>query len=220
MDQSAIFKNRKLNIEKLRQYGFSPEGEGYILHRTLPCCGFLLTLKVTGEGEVKTELFDPEVNAPYTLHLASGAGGSFVGGVKSEFEAALFELANKCFDKDVFKSPQAKAIIEYARERYGDELEYLWDKLPDNAVLRRKDTGKWYAALLTVRREKLIKGSSGAAEIIDLRISPDELEKIRDDRKYFAGYHMNKKHWLTIILDGEVPTCELLRRLNESYDLK
>ena len=33
------------------------------------------------------------------------------------------------------------------------------------------------------------------------------------------GYHMNKKHWNTIILDGSIPNDELLAIINDSYDL-
>ena len=33
------------------------------------------------------------------------------------------------------------------------------------------------------------------------------------------GYHQNKEHWNTVILDGSVPTEELKRMIAESYDL-
>ncbi len=33
------------------------------------------------------------------------------------------------------------------------------------------------------------------------------------------GYHMNKKHWNTIIVDGSIPNDELLFMINDSYDL-
>lgn len=33
------------------------------------------------------------------------------------------------------------------------------------------------------------------------------------------GYHQNKEHWNTIILDGTVPTEEIKRMIAESYDL-
>lgn len=52
------------------------------------------------------------------------------------------------FEPNVFKSVYAKELIEYVCSTYGDELEFLWQKFPDNAIWRRKDTGKWYGALL------------------------------------------------------------------------
>ena len=34
-----------------------------------------------------------------------------------------------------------------------------------------------------------------------------------------AGYHQNKEHWNTIILDGTIPDAEIKRMIAESYDL-
>jgi len=33
------------------------------------------------------------------------------------------------------------------------------------------------------------------------------------------GYHQNKEHWSTVILDGSVPSEEIKRMIAESYDL-
>lgn len=33
------------------------------------------------------------------------------------------------------------------------------------------------------------------------------------------GYHQNKEHWNTVILDGSVPSEEIMRMIGESYDL-
>lgn len=33
------------------------------------------------------------------------------------------------------------------------------------------------------------------------------------------GYHQNKEHWNTIILDGTIPGYEIKRMIAESYDL-
>ncbi len=54
-------------------------------------------------------------------------------------------------------------------------------------------------------------------EIFDFRILPEELEALVDYKTYFPGYHMNKKHWCTIILDGTVPFEEICRRIDASY---
>lgn len=155
----------------------------------------------------------------YVLHRVTGAAGTFVGRVKSEYEAVLEGIAAKCFDPDVFKSEQAKAVIAYMGDTYGDEPEFLWQKFPDNAVVRRKDNRKWYAAILTVSRRKLGSDSDALVEILDLRIKPEELEHTIDNIKYFPGYHMNKKHWYTICLDGSVSIEEIDRRIDESYFL-
>jgi len=33
------------------------------------------------------------------------------------------------------------------------------------------------------------------------------------------AYHLNKKHWNSVILDGTVPKDEICRMISESYDL-
>jgi predicted DNA-binding protein (MmcQ/YjbR family) len=33
------------------------------------------------------------------------------------------------------------------------------------------------------------------------------------------GYHMNKKHWNTVIIDGSVPVAEVFQMIDHSYDL-
>lgn len=216
---NTVFRKRKLNISKLTAFGFEQVNEKYEYRKTLPYSGFILTVKIGADGKVSCEMIDPVSGEPYTLHLTNTAVGGFVGSVRKRYEETLAEIAEKCFEPDVFKSPQAKELIEYVREKYGDELEFLWKKFPDNAVWRRKDNEKWYGALLTVTKKKLGIKSNDTVEIIDLRIKPELMEHLLDNVKYFPGWHMNKKSWYTIILDGSVPTKEIYQRIDDSYML-
>ncbi len=215
----SIFRKRKVIPGALEPFGFRRAGGAYVYRQRLPSSGFEMTVTVSADGEVNAAVVDPAFGEPYTLHLAEGAAGSFVGGVRTEYERLLTEISEKCFAPDVFQSAQAKELIQYARTRYGDELAFLWEKFPDNAVWRRKDTAKWYGALLTVSKRKLGIPSDETAEIVDLRAAPEEIETLIDHQTYFPGWHMNKKNWYTVFLDGSVPCEELRRRLDESYRL-
>lgn len=213
----VFFHNRKANPEKLLAYGFDRDNSGYYYGTEIADGHFRLVVSITDNGEVRTQVIDIETGDEYILHHTAKATGAFVGMVKANYEAVLAEIAEKCFDPDVFKSEQAKQIITYVREKYDDELEFLWKKFPDNAIWRRKDTKKWYAALLTVSARKLSLDSDEVIEIIDLRMKPEEIGKIVDNQTYFPGYHMNKKHWITICLDGSVPCDEIFGRIDASY---
>lgn len=214
----SVFKYRKANLEKLTKYGFTQSGESRVF-RTRICETMRLTVTVDRDGAVKTEVWDTETEEPYTLFLVDGAAGEFVGRVREEYTKVLENIARNCFDTQIFKCKNTAEIIEYAHRRYGDEEEYLWEKFPDNAVLRRKDTGKWYAAILTVQYAKFGIEREGTVEVIDMRMDPDELERTVDGKKYFRGWHMNKKRWVTMLLDGSAPLDEIILRLNESYNL-
>lgn len=213
------FKRYRAIQNKLTDFGFVALDNGYVYHTDIINGQMSMTVRIDGNSKIYTEVIDKSTDEEYVLHRVSGASGSFVGQVKSEYEAILEEICAKCFDFEVFKSDQAKEIIDYIRNKYGDELEFLWQKFPDNAVVRRKDNQKWYAAILTVLRRKLGLDSDESVEILDLRMKPDDIEKSVDNVKYFPGYHMNKKHWVTICLDGTVSTEEILARIDNSYEL-
>lgn len=212
-----IFKNKKVVFSKLAGYGFKKSGASYKFTRTLSPSGFELTVTINKSGKVSAVVTDPDTGE-YTLHLTDSAG-SFVGEIREEYERTLSEIAEACFERDVFKSEQTKRLIEHVREKYGRELEFLWEKFDDNAVWRRGDTNKWFAAVLTVSRRKLGLDSDEIVEIIDLRLPPEEMAALVDNKRYFPGWHMNKKHWYTIILDGSVPFEELCERIDVSCSL-
>jgi len=55
---------------------------------------------------------------------------------------------------------------------------------------------------------------------VNLKCEPGLALELRE--KYSAvtpGYHMNKKHWNTVILDGSVPDKEVLKWIDHSYNL-
>ncbi|HHO56452.1 MAG TPA: MmcQ/YjbR family DNA-binding protein [Trueperaceae bacterium] len=55
---------------------------------------------------------------------------------------------------------------------------------------------------------------------VNLKCEPEFAELLRE--KYQAivpGYHMNKKHWNTVTIDGSIPNSELLQLIDHSYDL-
>ena len=213
------FQNKKLNFSKLPSFGFV-ENEGQFSYSVEIVEGqFVMCVTITKEGRVHTKVVDTQSGDEYVLHRSASASGSFVGRVKTDYEAVLLEIAQKCFEPDVFKSDYAKKVICHAREVYGSEPEFLWAKFPCNAVLRRQDTHKWYGALLTVSKQKLGLDSNEVIEIIDLRARPCDIESTVDHKKYFPGYHMNKKHWYTMCLNGAVPMEEICERMARSYEL-
>ena len=157
-------------------------------------------------------------NNKYVLYKTDAAG-SFVGKVRCAIGDVIEDIAQRCFDTAVFKNPQTEAVIEYIRKKYGDELEFLWDKLPDAAIWRRKETNKWYGIIMTISAKHLGLDYDSQVEVMDLHIDPDKMADLLKNPNYLPGYHMNKKHWFTVILDGSVNNNELFSHIDESYTL-
>ena len=59
-----------------------------------------------------------------------------------------------------------------------------------------------------------------AFESVNLKVDTETGVELRE--RYSAvqpGYHMNKKHWITVIMDGSVPDKQLRQWVQNSYDL-
>ena len=119
---------------------------------------------------------------------------------------------------EVKKRVDREEIFEYVKKQYGTIPEYLWSSSPDSAVLRHHN-GKWYAVIMNVERSKLGLDGDDTVEIIDVKCDPEMTGMIIQTYGFLPGYHMNKQHWITILLDGTVGESKILDFLDLSYDL-
>src|SRR5882757_3420891 len=54
----------------------------------------------------------------------------------------------------------------------------------------------------------------------NLKCDPDRALELRDRyEQVLSGYHMNKKHWNTVILDGAIPSATIVEMIDHSYHL-
>lgn len=100
-----------------------------------------------------------------------------------------------------------KKLTELGLEWIGSSLQYPFD--PNLPVLF---VGSKMFALL---------GRTGEHESVNLKVDPEEAWLLRQQYpgSVLPGYHMNKKHWNTVVLDGSVPDDEVLVMLEQSYQL-
>ena len=55
---------------------------------------------------------------------------------------------------------------------------------------------------------------------INLKCDPDKAIELRESYPaIIPGYHMNKKHWNTINLDGSIPAKQIFSWIDHSYEL-
>lgn len=109
-------------------------------------------------------------------------------------------------------------IFEYVKKQYGTVPEYLWTTSPESAVVRHKN-GKWYAVLMQVEKSRLGLEEEGVVDVINVKCEPDMVGLLTQTYGFLPGYHMNKKYWITMLLDGRVSEAKILDFLDLSYDL-
>lgn len=59
-------------------------------------------------------------------------------------------------------------------------------------------------------------------EPLRISLKADPVDAVILRRQYASikpGYHLNKKHWITVTLDGSLPSDELQLMITESYNL-
>jgi predicted DNA-binding protein (MmcQ/YjbR family) len=57
-------------------------------------------------------------------------------------------------------------------------------------------------------------------ESINVKCDPETAIELREKYNDIKlGYHMNKKHWNTIVVNGDVPDAEIMRWVRHSYEL-
>lgn len=214
-----LFKNFKVNKRKLVTYGFDKKNDFFTYSKPIMNDQFLFNVFVDNTGEISTKLFDANTNEEYILYKMEDVSGSFVGTIRTEIFDILSDIKDKCFEKNIFKSEQSLETINYIKTKFDDDLEFLWEKFPNNAIWRRKDNRKWYAAILTVNASKLNINKDEEIEIIDLKTDENQINEFIDNKTIFPGYHMNKKHWITVPLDHSMPNEKLFNLINRSYEL-
>lgn len=211
MTNKAIFN-------KLIDYGFTKRGKLYVYKTNIMDGDFCLEVKISQKSDIQTKLTENETGEIYTLHLAVGAEGNFIGKVRSEYEKVINDIKAKCFENNVFQWDNTLKVLDYVRKKYDTSEEYLWKKFPRNAVCRRKDNKKWYMAVLSLNGTKLGLADE-IIEVLDLRCNSEEIPQLIKNSKYHEAYHMNKKHWITIVLDGSVDLDEIFTRIDNSFIL-
>jgi len=83
-----------------------------------------------------------------------------------------------------------------------------------------KVVGKVFAILSEQRIAPVNSGQPSRIASINLKCDPSEALMLRQIFPAITpGYHMNKQHWNTVLLDGSVPQNEIKRMIENSYTL-
>ena len=116
------------------------------------------------------------------------------------------------------KAPPRYPPHHGAHWAYTEELEFLWEDSPESAVLRRADTGKWYAVMMRLPKRKFGLADDSISEFILLRIPNEKRDTTLADRRFLSAFHMNKRTWFAIQLDGHMKITEILHLVECSRD--
>ena len=211
-----IFKSYQFNQEKAHAFGFVENSGVWTYSCQILQGDFVMTVSITADN-VCFQVFDQETADLYPQVHMESMRGSFVGNVREACLGILYQIRKSCFAVQEFICPQTKRIMGYVQEKYGNQLEYLWEKSPDTAVLRHEESQKWYAVLMKISWDKLDKGKEGLVEAVNLK--HDCVTDLLTQRGIYPAFHMNKRYWISVALDDTLSDEEVLELIERSWNL-
>ena len=211
-----IFKAYQFNSKKAREYGFV-EKQGVWTYSSTILQGDFLMMVTVEDGDLSFQVYDQETGDLYPQVHMESMTGSFVASVREACLEILYQIRKVCFDVQDFICPQTKRIMAQIQEKYGNQLEYLWEKSPDTAVLRHEGNQKWYAVLMKISWDKLEKGREGQVEAVNLK--HDQVADLLSKNGIYPAFHMNKRYWISVALDDTLSDEMVLELIEKSWNL-
>ena len=215
--EEVVFKKTKADFDKMCKYGFKKEKSLYKYSKNIMNNTFRIDIEIDNDGIVKGKVYDLSFGDEYTNFRIENSTGSFVVQVRDEFKNLLKDIRSNCFIREAFIYEQSNRITKAIKEKYGDEPEFEWENFPGYATFRNKDSKKWYGIIMNLDKSKLDKNSSGEVEIIDIKLDPNEIKYLLKQDGFYPAYHMNKKSWITIILNNTVSDEYIMKLIDKSY---
>lgn len=232
--ESKVFRRRRPVPAELEKYGFTKTPEGWVYKTDLLAGAFRaqVTVGQQEDGSVQGDVIDAETGEPYAPLRVERGVGKFAAEVRLAYLDLLEDIAGKCFQQQRFLWAQTERIASAIADRYGDAPESIFEKYPEMTTFRIPRTHKWYGITMEVQagslRAKSAVGNRSAdpldrytdkqtVEIMNVKLPTDQVEAQQKGPGIYQAYHMNKKHWVTILLDGTVPDKDILALVETSH---
>ena len=201
--------------EKLLQYGFREEAEKLIYRKEILDSSFFIEI-VFVNSQLLIEVYDIEFDEIYSLFSVDSAVGETVQNIREHVEKLLSSILGLAEESGKISSE----IIDYCNEKYGENHVNPFKKHPDILVFVN-EKNKWYALLSDVEYNKLNKNTdiTTKVKILNLKYPTDNILYIIDNQNIFPAYHMNKKHWISIVLDKNIKLETIKELIDISYSL-
>ena len=110
-------------------------------------------------------------------------------------------------------------LIEYVFAAYSVRPEYLWPDYPETFIFRHTANRKWFGVVMDVERGKLGLPGTGKVFLLDVKTGPLLGGSFLGQPGIVRAWHMNKTHWLGVLLDGSAEEKTIRELLDLSFSL-
>ena len=212
-----LFKKCVFDYSKLLNYGFKKENNIYYYEKYILDNNYKICIKIENNNVIG-KIYDLIFNDEY-LNLNVDSNLSFNNKIKEEYINILKDIKVKCTKESLFVFKQSNEITNYIKRKYKVNPEFLWDKSSGNGVFRNKNNKKWFGIILSVSKDKLdSKYKQEIIEVINLKLDETMIKELIKMDGFYRAYHMNKKSWISIILDNTLDNEIIYSLIDQSYN--
>lgn len=212
-----LFKKCVFDYSKLLNYGFKKENNIYYYEKYILDNNYKICIKIENNNVIG-KIYDLIFNDEY-LNLNVDSNLSFNNKIKEEYIKVLKDIKVKCTKESLFVFKQSNEITSYIKRKYKVNPEFLWKKNPNNGVFRNKNNKKWFGIIISVSKNKLdLKYKQEEIEVINLKLDEKMIKELIKMDGFYMAYHMNKKSWISIILDNTLDNEIIYSLIDQSYN--
>ena len=213
MFYNEIFDKNIFNSKLAIKYGFSKIGDYYILQSDIDMENFNVIVKI-GKDSFEVNVIELPFNEEYVLFNVLDSKGKFVSKIRKKVNELIEDIVKNCFTSLDYR----KILLDYVKETYGTIPEEPWED-NNHATIKTSNSKKWYGIFMSVSYKTLGLDKSGKIDILNVKLNPEVIESLIDKKHFFPAYHMNKKYWITILLDSDMDLDLVKSLIDESFNL-
>ena len=201
--------------EQLKGFGFKEEADKLVYKKEILDSNFLIEI-VFANNQLTIEVYDLEFDEIYSLFSVDSAVGEMVQNIIESVEKILSSILGLADKSEKISS----GVIDYCNNKYGENHVNPFKKHPDILALVN-EKNKWYALFLDVEYNKLNKNTdiTTKVKILNVKYPANKILEIIDNKNIFPAYHMNKKHWISIVIDKNIKLETIKELIDISYSL-
>ena len=201
--------------EQLKGFGFKEEADKLVYKKEILDSNFLIEI-VFANNQLTIEVYDLEFDEIYSLFSVDSAVGETIQNIREHVEKLLSSILGLADESGKISSE----IIDYCNNKYGGNRVNPFKKHPDILALVN-EKNKWYSLFLDVEYNKLNKNTdiTTKVKILNVKYPANKILEIIDNKNIFPAYHMNKKHWISIVIDKNIKLETIKELIDISYSL-
>lgn len=213
MFYNEIFDKNIFNSKLAIKYGFSKIGDYYILQSDIDVENFNAIVKIDKES-FEVNVIELPFNEEYILFNVLDSKGKFVSKIRKKVNELIEDIVNCCFKSLDYR----KLLLDYVKEKYETIPEEPWEN-NNHTTIKTSNSKKWYGIFMSIPYKTLGLNKSGKIDILNVKLNPELIESLIDKKHFFPAYHMNKKYWITILLDSDMDMDLVKSLIDESFKL-